>query len=107
MSRLCCNCGERMCCSARFCVCCIPCPATRRVYWHGRRRASNSANSFSCQPEFSRTRIHGLLLSVYHYPIDRAVELQNLLERTVPFIASNRYEIGAKAAPNPSKRVFL
>src|SRR5438093_805035 len=52
-------------------------------------------------------RTHGLQLSVHHYPIDRAVELQNLLERGVPFIASNRQEIGAKAAPNPSKRIFL
>src|ERR1051325_10357490 len=106
MSRLCCSWGERTCCRARFCVCCIPCPAIRRVYRHGRPQASDSTNA-CLSTEVSSAPICDLHLSVHHDPIDRAIELQNLFKKTAPFVASNGYEIRAKTAPNPPQRVFL
>src|SRR6266403_292603 len=45
MSRLCCSCGERTWCRARLCVCCIPCPAIRRVYRRGSPASSDSVQA--------------------------------------------------------------
>ncbi len=51
--------------------------------------------------------MHALHLSVHHHPVDRGVELHDVLERIVVFTGLNRYEIGAKSWPNSSERVFL